>query len=181
MGKEGYIMKMKLSLALSALLLSSTAFAVNEPGALEFSPPDTLSNGGVVNSNGEAFKTKLVRLGNGLLISTYADVPADLADWHDVYDVKGDSVRKARDIFVRTCMPSDDAANLQCSLQTAWSPAINISNTAGKTSISTRWTETNGVLDPVATPFYGDSGKSNIFNAGSYAVVSWVDKYCEGD
>ena len=98
-----------------------------------------------------------------------------------MYDLKGDEVRKARDIFVRTCMPSDDELNKQCSLEGAWSPPINISNTADKTSISTRWAETNGVLNPTAAPYYGDSGKPNIFNAGSFAVVSWVDKYCEGD
>ncbi|MEA2048951.1 MAG: choice-of-anchor O protein [Campylobacterota bacterium] len=169
------MMKIKISLGLSVLLLASSVCAADGV-PLDFTVPTTLSNEGVINENGGAFKSKLVRLGNGMLVTAYGD---HVDSRHNVYDVKSDSVRPARDIFVRTCMPSD--ANAQCAAQASWSPAINISNTADKSSISTKWEETDGVLSTVATPFYGDSGKPNIFNSGSFAVVSWTDKYCEGD
>lgn len=65
---------MKMSLILSALLLSTSAFAVDGDGLpLVFSDPETLSNQGVIDSDGAAFKTKLVRLGNGMLITTFGE------------------------------------------------------------------------------------------------------------
>ena len=163
--------KITISLGLSALLMGTSAFA-----ALQFTPPETLSNNSNVDGSGLAFKTKLVRLGNGLLVSVYGDT---IPGANDVYDLKADTVRKARDVFERHCMPSP--ANEQCKLPSSWSAPVNISNTANLSSISTRWQEdANGLLDPAAapTPYYGDSDKPNIFNSGTFAVVSWVDKYC---
>ncbi len=142
-------------------------------GALGFTPPETLSSDGVVNGDGSASKTKLVRLGKGLLIAVYGDA---VASQHDVYDLKDDKIRKARDIFVRTCMPT--ATNGYCSSQSDWTPAINISNTADNFSISTRWRRTNGVLGS-EEPYYGDSEKPNIFSSGNFTVVTWIDKYCD--
>ena len=171
-------MKMKMSLAVSALLLGSGAFA-----AMEFTPAETLSNASAgITNDGHAFKTKLVRLGDGTLITAFGEGVGP-----DVYDLKKDGVRKARDIFVRSCKPSDAPTNKQCSLESAWSPAVNVSNHANLSTINTRWTELpEGGIDPEAapTPFYGDAGKPNIFNAGKFATVSWVSKYCpamEGD
>ena len=72
-----------VSLGLSALLISTSAF-----GALQFTPPEILSSEGVVTGDGLAFKTKLVRMGNGMLVSVYGDsVPSQ----YDVYDLKSDS------------------------------------------------------------------------------------------
>ncbi|MCK5676860.1 MAG: hypothetical protein KAH72_00085, partial [Flavobacteriaceae bacterium] len=88
-----------------------------------FTDPETLSNGGAITSGTSAFKTKLVRLGNGLLITTYGQ-----GNGPDVYDLKGDNIRQARDIFVRSCMPTD--LNAQCAHQADWSEAVNISNGA---------------------------------------------------
>ncbi|NOQ12923.1 MAG: hypothetical protein GQ583_00375 [Methyloprofundus sp.] len=129
-----------------------------------FTYPDTLSE------NSSASKTKLVRMGNGWLVSTYADASGT----NDVYDTKADAQRLARDIFVRVCNP---AVN-DCSVAVNWSGPLNISNTAQFTSIATDWDEFDGTDEP--TPFYGDSGKPNIFNSGKFAVVTWVDKYCLG-
>jgi len=146
----------------TALLTASAIAAI-----VAFSDPEKLSE------NKSASKTKLVRLGNGWLVSTYGDtVPGA----ENVYDTKADAVRTARDIFVKTCNPATSESN--CSLAADWSAPVNVSNTAGLSSISTDWQEDNA--EGTITPFYGDSGKPNIFNAGSFAVVTWVDKYCEG-
>lgn len=158
-----------VSWGLSLLLVGSSAF-----GALQFTPPDVLSSGGIVSGNGSAFKTKLVRMGNGMLVSVYGD---SVASDHDVYDLKADAVRKARDVFARTCTPSD--ANDQCGVESAWSAAVNISNTADLTSIDTKWERiADGSVSTTASAFYGDSDKPNIFNSGTFAVVTWTDKYC---
>ena len=93
-----------------------------------------------------------------------ADEPANY-----VYDLKADVERPARDIFVRTC----DSAGADCA------DPVNISNTAAKFSIATDWTgDTDGSAE--RTPFYGDSGKPNIFASGNRVVITWVDAYCPG-
>lgn len=118
-----------------------------------------------------AFKTKLVRLGNGALISVFGDgVNAD----NIVYDLKKDKERPARDIFIRTCA----SATADCSVESNWSDPVNVSNTAEMTSVSTDW---NGDTDGETTrmPFYGDSDKPNISNGGSNIMITWTDKYCD--
>ena len=146
---------------IGAVFIAATAMAA----IVAFSEPEMLSE------NSSANKTKLVRMGNGWLISTYGDAAGP-----EVYDTKADDVRPARDIFVRVCHPANNIS--QCSLEADWSDPVNISNTANLTSISTDWNEDPNVIG--ATPFYGDSEKPNIFNAGNFAVVTWVDKYCPG-
>ena len=137
--------KITMSLALGTLLMGSSAFA-----AIGFTPPETLSSGGEVTGNGAAFKTKLVRMGNGLLVSAFGD---SISGSNAVaYGLKADDVHPVRDIFVRTCMPSD--ANNHCASQEDWSAAVNISNTADKTSSSTKWTrDENGDLIDSKVPF----------------------------
>ena len=98
--------KITMSFGLGALLMGSSAF-----GALAFTPAEVLSSGGTVTGEGAAFKTKLVRMGNGMLVSVFGDSIAGSPDV--VYDLKADDVHKVRDIFARTCMPSD--ANGHCS------------------------------------------------------------------
>ena len=157
---------------MTTLFLGGSAHA-----AIGFTPPDTLSSGGEVTGNGAAFKTKLVRMGNGLLVSAFGDSinGSDAV----AYGLKADDVHPVRDVFVRTCMPSD--TNDYGASQEDWSAAVNISNTADKTSSSTKWTrDANGDLIDTKVAFPGDSEKPNIFNAGTTAVVTWTDKYCPG-
>ncbi len=156
-----------LSLGVATMLMGATTIII-----LTLTPAEVLSSGGTVTGGGLAYKTKLVGMSNGLMVSVYGDTVEGAGD---AYDLKDNVVHKARDIFVRTCMPS--AENNQCSAQSSWSAPVNISNTAKLTSASSRFRVTNGVLG-AAEPFYGDSDKPNISNVGTYAVVTWVDKYC---
>lgn len=114
-----------------------------------------------------AAKTKLIRLPGGTLVSTFSYGNAD--DNETVYDPKAQAERPARDIFVT--VSTDDGAN--------WSTPVNISDTAAYSSKSTYWElDSEGELLTTASPFYGDSGKPNIYNAGSVIMITWVDKYC---
>ncbi|SNB58714.1 hypothetical protein SAMN04487880_3074 [Marinobacter sp. es.042] len=152
---------MKKTLLASALItaVGSSGMAW---GATGLSFGDTVQ----LSANGGANKTKLVRMTSGRLVSVYGDYLDPNSN--TVYDVKGQSERPARDLFVRYCdADCDDIAN--------WSEPENISETAGKSSIATDW---NG--DGNAAPFPGDSDKPNIFNSGNRIAVTWVDKYCEG-
>jgi len=117
-----------------------------------------------------AYKPKLVNLHNGIMVVIYGDAIEDNPD-HYVYDLQGDSVRPARDVFIRTC----DSANQDCSLAANWTTPVNISNTAILSSINTDW---NG--DGTRTSYYGDADTTHAFASGSHVVVSWVDTYCPG-
>jgi len=138
---------------------------------VDFSDPKTLSENSLAN------KTKLVRMGNGWLVSAYGDAAPGS---RDVYDTKADDVRLSRDIFVRVCHPAQNEN--QCSLASDWSVPLNISNTAHLASIATKWNESNTIDgEMLPSAFHGDSEKPNIFVAGNFAVVTWVSKYCPGD
>ncbi|MEA1989496.1 MAG: choice-of-anchor O protein, partial [Pseudomonadota bacterium] len=165
-------MKLQKKYLVLAMAATFAVPAVNAADSqLDFSDPIVLSNqAGDLNS---AYKAKLVRLGNGALISVFGDaVDADKV----VYDLKADEERPARDIFIRTC----DSINTNCALDENWSAPQNVSGTADKTSIST---DMNGDIDGSATrtPYYGDSDKPNISNGGSNIMITWTDKYCTGD
>lgn len=134
---------------------TATLMATSVSAALEFTPPEQLSSGG------GAAKTKLVRMGNGWLVSTFGDAAGP-----NVYDTKADAIRPARDIFVRACNTTLHA-DTQCANEADWTEAINLSGTANQTSISTNWDGEEGI-----EPFYGDSDKPNIFVAGNFAVIS---------
>ncbi|WP_119353636.1 choice-of-anchor O protein [Azohydromonas sediminis] len=127
--------------------------------------PIALSDGG----NGD--KPKLVRASNGLLVAAYGDSPAGAGL---VYDTKADAERKARDVFVRTCNP----ATTNCDVPANWSPAVNVSNSALQSSISTAWQgPAAGLL-----PYPGDIDKVNIKANGPVVVMTWVGNYCpDGD
>ncbi|MBW1874933.1 MAG: hypothetical protein JRI98_06020 [Deltaproteobacteria bacterium] len=114
-----------------------------------------------------AAKTKLVRLGNGTLVAAYGDAGTT----ENVYDVKAQAERPARDIFTTSC----NANNSDCGEVSNWSTPVNISGTASQTSATTAWKgPAEGPL-----PFYGDSDKPNIFSNGPAVVVTWVDKLCD--
>lgn len=163
------IKRHQLAVAMGAALVATAAYAATQ---LDFTTPIELSN--QTPDLGVAFKTKLSRLGNGTLITVYGD---GVNAANIVYDVKGDSDRPARDVFVRTC-PS---ATLDCSMEANWSAPLNISGTAALTSIDTDW-DGDTDLDNTRKPYYGDSDKPNIANAGTRLAVTWNDKYCpDGD
>jgi hypothetical protein len=161
--------KQKLVVAVGAAMLATAAYAATQ---LDYTDPIELSN--QAPDLGIAFKSKLSRLGNGTLIAVYGDgVDAN----NIVYDVKGDKDRPARDIFVRTCT----SATIDCSMEANWSAPLNISGTATLSSIDTDW-DGDTDMDNTRKPFYGDSDKPNIGNAGNRLAVTWGDKYCpDGD
>lgn len=158
-------------LAVIAIGLMSTAGVAQAATQLIPSTPINLSNQADLDG-GNAFKTKLIRFGDGTLMSVFGDaVGSNL-----VYDVKGDKERVARDIFATRCNPA--TAPGACKLDTDWGTPVNISNTALLTSMSADWTGTTDASTALL-PYYGDSDKPNIFNSGAMAVVTWVDKYCD--
>lgn len=158
--------KSHLALAITALLSTTAASAADTQ--LSFSNTFNLSDDQTPDL-GDAFKTKLVRLGNGTLISVFGD---GVNSSNIAYDLKGDAERPARDIFIRTCA----TASVDCSVEANWSAPVNVSGTAELTSITTDWQGDNG--DPSA--YYGDSDKPNISNGGSNIMITWTDKYCPG-
>lgn len=117
---------------------------------------------------GYASKPKIQRLSNGVIVAVWGDGAGDT-----VYDVKADAERPARDIFARTC----NSKTQDCTLPESWTAAVNLSQTASRSSIETRWRGPN----EDAAPYAGDSDKPNIFKLGSNVVVTWVDAYCPGD
>ncbi|MDG6773836.1 choice-of-anchor O protein [Thiomicrorhabdus sp. ZW0627] len=155
-----------LLVAMAASLTSPVVYAAGTQ--LDFSTPFSLSDAQSPDL-GSAFKTKLVRLGNGMLISVFGEA---VDSTKIVYDVKGDKERAARDVFVRTCA----SASVDCSVESNWSAPVNVSNTATLSSMTTDWQGDNG--DPSA--FWGDSDKPNISNGGSNLMLTWTDKYCSG-
>ena len=99
---------------------------------MSMTPPVSLSSQAVLDG-GSANKTKLVRLGNGTLVSVFGDaVGSNL-----VYDLKADVERVARDIFVTRCNPLKAAG--ACTLQTDWSTPLNLSNNALLSSMQANW------------------------------------------
>ena len=133
--------KITMSLTLGTLLMGSSVFAATGTGT-GITPPET------VNSGNAAFKTKLVRMSNGLLVSAFGD---SIEGAGEAYGLKADDLHPVRDIFVRTCMPSD--TNGHCDNASDWSEAVNISETADKTSSTTAWKEDNGGFIDVAFPW----------------------------
>jgi hypothetical protein len=115
---------------------------------------------------GEAFKVKLVRLSYGTphgfarsLVAVYGEAAGP-----EVWLHRGET-RPARDIYMTRS--TDDGAT--------WSAPLNLSRTA--LLFSTR-TDHDGRPETPARPYYGDSGKPNIFSSGKSIVVSWVDRFC---
>jgi len=159
--------KKYLVLAMAATFTVPIAYAETADTQLEFTDTINLSNAQTPDL-GMAFKTKLVRLGNGMLITTYGD-GVDATKM--AYDLKGDVERPARDIFVRTCA----SAAVDCSVEENWSEPVNVSNTAMLSSMTTDWQGDNG--EPA--PYPGDSDKPNIANGGGNLMLTWVDKFCD--
>jgi hypothetical protein len=167
MSSKRMFIKISTTLAIAGLMnIGGVAWAATQ---LSMTTPINLSNQAVL-AGGSANKTKLVRLGNGTLISVFGDaVGSNL-----VYDLKGDAERIARDIFMTRCNPLT-AANA-CTLETDWSTPVNLSNSALLTSMQANWRGAG------QENYYGDSDKPAIHNSGPMATVTWGDKYCpDGD
>jgi hypothetical protein len=112
-------------------------------------------------------------MGDGSLVVVYGDAPDNS---RLVYDVKAAAERPARDIFVKSCKPSSTKT---CDLKSDWSAAVNLSNSAAQSSITTAW---RGLIEPGLKAYPGDIDKPNIKVSGPVIVVTWVGKYCpDGD
>lgn len=159
---------MKVHAALT--MIAGTSVALGAPGAYRLNTPFDVSVSPVGGFDGEdASKGKLVRLeypdGMGgfevVLVSVFGD-----AQGPDIWESDG-TMRPARDLFVTRSV--DDGST--------WSQPVNISNTAGLTSISA---DHDG--DPLTAeiPFHGDSQKPNIINNGKNILISWVDFFVPG-
>ena len=77
-------------------------------------------------------------MGNGWLVAPYGDTVPGAAN---VYDVKADAVRPARDIFVTVCNPA--VSETKCSLAAEWSVQLIFPIQLYSPSISTDWQEDN--------------------------------------
>lgn len=151
-----------LSLLMSAFAFSSTASADTE---LDVGPSIVLTD---QDPDGDlSAKIKIVRLGNGTLVVVYGDAGTT----EHVYDVKAQTERPARDIFVTRC----NANAIDCGDSANWVAPLNLSNTASQSSAATAW---KGPAEG-SLPFYGDSDKPNVFGKGAAVVVTWADKLCD--
>ncbi len=164
--KRHLIVAMATAMGLSGIA-PTTAQANTQ---LQFGTPESLSNKQTPDLD-MAFKAKLVRLGNGMLISAFGD---GVDDSKIIYDLKRDAERPARDIFVRTCA----SATVDCGIEANWSEPVNISNTALLSSMNTDW-DGSEVDGTTRKPYYGDSDKPNISNGGGNLMLTWTDKFCD--
>jgi hypothetical protein len=130
---------------------------------LSFGEGAVLSTDGAF-PGGAASKAKLLGLTktpgatlDGRLVAVFGDANSE----HIVWDPKARD-HQPRDIFVRY---SDDEG-------ATWSAMVNLSNTARHWSAMAD-SDGDGVLEP----YWGDSGKPNVFSSGANIVVSWVDRY----
>jgi len=156
--------KLVTYLFLGLVLCTSIVWAIeqislSQPIALSTTTPDL----------NDAYKSKLVRTSAGVLVVVYGDILENNPS-HYVFDLKQSTERPARDVFITVC----DSAISDCSEKANWSPSINISNTASKSSMQTDWKG-----DGNRNAYYGDSDNSHIFSSGNHVVVTWVDKFCD--
>jgi hypothetical protein len=159
-------LKRKQLAVMVGMAVAGMAFATTQVIQFTINTPIALSD----NANGD--KPKMQRAGSGLLVMAYGDSPVGAAN---VYDVKANVERKARDIYVKTC----NSLTTNCDVKANWAGPINISNSASHSSTGLfDWRGTLGA--PSAYP--GDIDKPNIKTSGSVMVLTWVSKYCpDGD
>jgi hypothetical protein len=157
-------MKYGIACALGLLIGSSTGFAA-PPFMLD--DQREISTAPVGGFDGQsASKGKIVRLdysdGQGgfetVLVSVFGD-----AQGPEVWFYNG-STQDARDLFVTRSVDNGQT----------WSQPVNISNTANLSSIDV---DHDGDPGTPMMPYYGNSGKPNIYNNGKNVIISWVDHY----
>lgn len=149
--------------AIAAAVICGAVYAAT---VITIEPSITLSTG----ISGD--KPKIQRMGDGRLVVVYGDNTAGAGD---VYDVKADTERPARDVYARTCMPS---STVSCNSPDDWTAPVNLSSSATQSSIQTAWRANDATL----YDYPGDIDKANIKTNGSVVTVTWVSKYCpDGD
>jgi len=149
--------------AIAAAVVCGAVYAAT---VITIEPSITLSTG----ISGD--KPKIQRMGDGRLVVVYGDNTAGAGD---VYDVKAQAERPARDVYARTCMPS---STVSCNSPADWTAPVNLSNSAAQSSIQTAWRANDATL----YDYPGDIDKANIKTNGSVVTVTWVSKYCpDGD
>lgn len=151
--------KKPLALGIAAVLASGVVYAAVQ---ITVNTPVTVSD----NVSGD--KPKIQRMGDGTLVVAYGDNTPGAGI---VYDVKARAERQARDIYVKTCKPD---ATKSCDKAEDWTKAVNVSQSALKSSITSDW---RGLLGE-PSPYAGDIDKPNIKTSGPMLVLTWVSKYC---
>jgi hypothetical protein len=150
-----------------SIVLAAGAAASAQTGGYALGDPIELSVAPVGGFDGQnAAKGKMLFTefpdGSGgfteVVFSVYAD-----AQGPDVWTFSG-STHAARDIFATYSL--DGGAT--------WSEPINISNTAGLTSMSA---DHDGDPATAPLPYHGDSEKPTVFLNGKNVTVTWVDRY----
>lgn len=159
-------------LSLGGVLCATAVFAAVTRVAI--SPPLIVSDG----ISGD--KPKIQRAGDGTLVVIHGD---DTPGAGDVYDVKADAERPARDVYVKTCKPGTvrpDNVVRTCDALADWSTAQNLSGSALQSSMSTAWKGGDPVTNRL--PYPGDIDKVNIKQSGPVVVATWIGNYCpDGD
>jgi len=159
--------KKTLAVAGGAVLAATAAYAAIQ---ITVNTPIAVSDGTF------GHKPKIQRAGDGRLVVAYGD---DTPGAGNVYDVKGDVEHPARDIYVKTCKP-DAAAGISCNSVSDWSAAVNVSQSAMQSSISTAWQGGDPATN--SQPYPGSIDKPNIKTGGPLMVLTWVSHYCpDGD
>jgi hypothetical protein len=157
--------KSRIAILTGIALAATAAYAAIQ---ISINTPIALSDGSL------GHKPKIQRAGDGRLVAVFGDETAGAGD---VYDVKADAERPARDIYVKTCKPDDVVT---CNDLADWSAAVNVSNSALESSISTAWQGGDPVVNSLRVP--GDIDKPNIKTSGPLMVLTWGSVYCpDGD
>lgn len=126
----------------------------------------------LLGTTGNAEKPRIVSTESGVLIIAYGDSPPEV---EQAYELKSDSMRRARDVYVQTCRP---AGLRTCDRAADWSEPFNVSNSARSSSIRSRF---HGASSP-RLPYPGDIDKVNVRAFGPLVLLSWVSKFCpQGD
>jgi hypothetical protein len=165
------VRKARITIVAGVLLLAPAALTAFTQ--LIISGPMAISDG----VSGD--KPKIQRAGDGTLVVVYGDNTPGAGY---VYDPKADEERPARDVYVKTCKPGTLRGDVvrTCDVREDWSAALNISNSARQSSLSTAWRGGDAVADRL--PFPGDIDKVNIKPNGPMLVATWIGNYCpDGD
>jgi hypothetical protein len=144
---------------------------------IEFDPPEGPA---LISDGADSNKVKLLRTPDGALFAVYGEAVEVNVGAGLVWDAKKGATRKPYDIMIKYSW--DDGES--------WSSALNLSNTAHRSSAKgiieqagPPLLDANGhpnlAADPNAVDYPGDSEKPNVFNVGNRLLVTWVDKFCD--
>src|SRR6056297_3469621 len=167
--------------AVSAVFSIQAALAQAIDGdVLEFHPDGPIQVSDGVSTN----KVKILRTPDGTLFAIYGDAQdVDLNGNSLAWNPKAHTTQKPTDIVIK--FSTDDGVT--------WSEALNIDNTAAKSSARGILVQEGPpmldpltgtpdlVNDPNAVDYPGDSDKPNHRNVGNYLFVTFNSKYCPVD